>query len=107
MAQLLPVALQRAGRACAGGGDGGIWVLPERMDRNDGRTAVLGDVAGDVAGDRFDDTSIRLSGELGFPVENLPGSLVMTNAQGTYEASPQRVRRLSRGRCWMSGPTRC
>jgi hypothetical protein len=91
-AQLLPVAVQQAGTAYPGP-DGAIWVLPQQADRNAGRTAVLVD----VAGDRVGDASIRVPDELGVPSGHLSGSLLATTTQGTYEAGPDGIHRVSRG----------
>ena len=92
VAQLLPPAVQAAGRAYPGA-PGGVWILPEQPDRDEGRTAV----AVDVAGDRVGGTSIRVPGTLGVPTRHLAGSLVSTTAEGTYVVGTAGSQRLSRG----------
>ncbi|MGI3780159.1 MAG: hypothetical protein ACRYG2_05210 [Janthinobacterium lividum] len=91
-AQVLPVALQQAGRAYPAGSDD-VWALPSQADRNGGRTAVQVD----VDGDRVGDASIRVPGALGLPASHLEDSLLAVTASGTYEASATGSRRLSRG----------
>ncbi|HEY0240494.1 MAG TPA: hypothetical protein VGC37_17820 [Friedmanniella sp.] len=92
VAQVLPVALQQAGRAYAAGTDG-IWALTQQVDRSGNRTAVVVD----LLGNRVGDTSIRVPAPLGVPIRAVGDSLLLNNAQGTYEADPDGSRPISRG----------